>query len=773
MRRGKLEIARNIDDTENQVKKLKKEVEYGLALRGITNRIHSVRNVNEILVDLKDDILRLFDADRITIYAADGVKKELYSRFMAGNEIKEIRVPINLESIAGYTAYSRELVNISDANDAVQLKNINRKLIFDKNWDQKTGYKTAQVLAAPIVFEKYLLGVIQLINKKGGVDFTLEDQKSITEIAKILGIAFYNQVKMSRRRPSKFDYLLSHHIITSEELDKAVKEARKHGEEAESILMRRFKVSKEDIGKSLSDFYRCRFVNFNDRAVIPGELLVGLKVSYLKRNLWVPLEEKDNNIVVAINNPADLHRTDFIKSKFGEKHYSFAVALKEDIISYIDLFFGKEASNESISDILSKLDDDEDEEDFDTITQGVNEDDSAIVQLVNKVITDAYKRDASDIHIETYPGRKNTEVRFRTDGICIPYQTIPYIHKRAVISRIKIMAQLDIAERRLPQDGKIKFKIHGGREIELRVATLPTAGRTEDVVMRILDAGEPIPLDELGMSDRNISRFKEIIQQPYGIVLVVGPTGSGKTTTLHSALGFINKPERKIWTAEDPVEITQYRLRQIQVHPKIGLNFATAMRAFLRADPDVIMVGEMRDEETVSTGIEASLTGHLVFSTLHTNSAPETITRLLDMGMDPFNFADALLGVLAQRLVRTLCKECKESYSPSGEEFDRLVIEYGKEYFEDLGITYNGDMIFYRPVGCPLCNNTGYKGRMGIHELLIGSDEIRALIQNKARVVEIRDQAMKEGMRILKQDGMEKLIKGHTDVKQVRAVCIR
>ncbi|MEW6614916.1 MAG: GspE/PulE family protein [Thermodesulfobacteriota bacterium] len=768
-----MDIARKINNTENNVEKLKKEVEYGLALREITNRIHSAKNINEILVDLKDDMLRLFDADRITIYAVDGVKKELYSRFMVGSEIKEIRVPVSPESIAGYTAYSKELVNIPDAYDAEQLKSINSSLRFDKSWDQKTGYKTVQVLASPIIFERYLLGVIQLINKKDGTDFTGEDQKSITEIAKILGIAFYNQIKMSKRRPSKFDYLVTNHIITSRELEEAIKEAREQREEIETILMRRFKVSKTDIGKSLSDFYKCRFVQFDDKAVIPGELLVGLKVSYLKKTLWVPLEKNGDKIVIVIDNPADLQRTDFIKAKFGKRDCEFVVALKGDIISYLTLFFGEEASRESISDILSKLDDEEEGGEFDTLEQQVSEDDSAIVQLVNKVITDAYNRNASDIHVETYPGKNNTEIRLRIDGMCVPYQTIPYSHKMAVVSRIKIMSQLDIAERRLPQDGKIKFKVRGGRDIELRVATLPTSGGTEDVVMRILAASEPIPLDKLGMSDRNLNLFKEVVQKPYGIVMVVGPTGSGKTTTLHSALGFINTPERKIWTAEDPVEITQHGLRQVQVRPKIGLNFAAAMRAFLRADPDVIMVGEMRDEETVSTGIEASLTGHLVFSTLHTNSAPETITRLLDMGMDPFNFADALLGVLAQRLLRTLCKDCKKPYNPSEEEFKNLVMEYGEEYFKDLDISYSQDMTFYNPVGCPACNNTGYKGRMGIHELLIASDEIKALIQNKARVEQIREQAMKESMRTLKQDGIEKAIKGATDVKQVRAVCIK
>lgn len=764
---------KNTVKNEEQIDKLRKELEYGLALREITNLIHSARNINEILVDLKDDILQLFDADRVTIYAIDGIKKELYSRFMVGQEIREIRVPVSPESIAGFAAYSKQIVNIPDAYDSQHLTRINPNLKFDKSWDKRTGYRTAQILAMPVIFEKYLLGVIQLINKKDGIAFTSEDEESINEVAKTLGIALYNQILIGKKPTSKFDYLVDHLVITPLELEEAIKVARDQKEDIETILMSRYKVSKENIGKSLSYFYGSRFMAFDERAFIPGDLLVGLKISYLKKNLWVPLERDGNKVVIAIDNPADLDRTDFIKSKFRDKECEFVVTLKEDIMSYINLFYGEEVSAESITDILSKLDEEEDDALFDTTVQGVTEDDSAIVQLVNKLIMEAYNRNASDIHVETYPGKKNTDVRFRIDGICVPYQTVPHSHKRAVVSRIKIMAQLDIAERRLPQDGKIKFKMRGGKEIELRVATIPTSGGTEDVVMRILPASEAMPLEGLGMSDRNLSNFKEIVQQPYGIVLVVGPTGSGKTTTLHSALGFINTPEKKIWTAEDPVEISQYRLRQVQVHPKIGFDFASAMRAFLRADPDVIMVGEMRDAETVSTGIEASLTGHLVFSTLHTNSAPETVTRLLDMGMDPFNFADALLGILAQRLVRTLCKECKEPYSPSEAEFESLAVEYGKEHFQDLGIMFTSDMTLYRPVGCPLCNNTGYRGRMGIHELLTGSDDIKSFIQARARVEEIRDQAMKQGMRSLKQDGIEKVLKGHTDIKQVRAVCIK
>jgi type II secretory ATPase GspE/PulE/Tfp pilus assembly ATPase PilB-like protein len=336
------------------------------------------------------------------------------------------------------------------------------------------------------------------------------------------------------------------------------------------------------------------------------------------------------------------------------------------------------------------------------------------------------------------------------------------------------MSDLDIAERRLPQDGKIKFKKYGGLDIELRVATVPTQGALEDIVMRILAAGEPIPLNKMGFSDKNFTNFIDVVTQPYGIIFVCGPTGSGKTTTLHSALGYINKTETKIWTAEDPVEITQRGLRQVQVKPKIGFDFAAAMRAFLRADPDVIMVGEMRDKETTSIGIEASLTGHLVFSTLHTNSAPESITRLLDMGMDPFNFADAILAILAQRLVRTLCKDCKKGYNPTEEEYNELVREYGEEEFKkNVNIPYSDDLTLYKPEGCDICNNTGYRGRMAIHELLTGTDEMKKLIQQQSPMEELRDQALADGMTTLKQDGVAKIFGGTCDLLQVRKVCIK
>jgi type II secretory ATPase GspE/PulE/Tfp pilus assembly ATPase PilB-like protein len=342
--------------------------------------------------------------------------------------------------------------------------------------------------------------------------------------------------------------------------------------------------------------------------------------------------------------------------------------------------------------------------------------------------------------------------------------------RESLVARLKIMGRLNIAERRKPQDGKIPFRI-GSRNIELRMATLPTAGENEDVVLRVLANTEPPPLDEMGFSQRNLTALTGLINQPYGLILCVGPTGSGKTTTLHGMLAAINEVNRKIWTAEDPVEITQPGLRQVQVHPQIGFTFAVAMRAFLRADPDVIMVGEMRDEETASTGVEASLTGHLVFSTLHTNSAPETVTRLVDMGLEPFSFSDALLGVLAQRLARRLCTDCRERYSATATELEEFCRYLGRQEVDRL--TDSGVLKLWQAPGCSKCDNTGYRGRVALHELLINNDTIREAIQRQSGTAEIRELSISGGMTTLLQDGVVKCIEGLTDLKQVLAVCSR
>ncbi len=415
----------------------------------------------------------------------------------------------------------------------------------------------------------------------------------------------------------------------------------------------------------------------------------------------------------------------------------------------------------------------------------IEQSDNSLVRLINTMILDAKQGGVSDIHIECQPGTQKVQVRFRRDGVLKPYIELPHTYRSALVARIKIMCDLDISERRKPQDGKINFsRWSQGQKLELRVATIPTANGLEDVVMRLLASAKTLPLEGMGMQPDTLQKLKAAIERPYGMVLCVGPTGSGKTTTLHAALGHINTPERKIWTAEDPVEITQPGLRQVQVNPRIDWTFAKALRAFLRADPDVVMVGEIRDAETAGMAVEASLTGHLVMSTLHTNSAPETVTRLLDMGMDPFSFADSLLAVLAQRLVRRLCKHCVTTRAATAEDLQGLVEGYlfsypdasqrpdgdslVAEWTERFGV--NGQLLHHHAPGCRQCDNSGYGGRVGLHELLVVSRELRHLIQTSARAEQLQQAAMMEGMRTLRQDGILKVLAGLTSIEEVRAI---
>lgn len=756
-----------------QISELEEKLQIRKALQDITNRIHAAQNIKQILVDLKEGILNLFNAETMTIYVVDRDKNEIFSMFLAGSQLKDIRVPISSKSIAGHVANSYNIVNISDAYNSDEITAIDKQLSFDLSWDKKSGFRTKQILAAPILRNNTLMGVIQILNRKKPGRFTEEEVGFVQEIAEVLAVAFYNQERLAKRRRTRFDYLISRDLIKEEDLDNAWEESRENKETMENFLMNKYKISKADIGHSLEEFFRCKYIPYNEKTAIPGDLLKNLKKEYLRRELWVPIGKIDDKIHVIVDDPNNILKHDMIESLLKTKAVKYDVSLAEDIIRYVNLFYQSATDDSSINDILGKLDSSEEYIDEDEDGDIITESDSVIMQIVNKIINDAYSRRSSDIHIEPNITRKNVEVRFRVDGDCALYQTLPFNYRAAIVSRIKIMSNLDITVKRQPQDGKIKFRRPNGEELELRVATIPTQGGVEDVVMRLLARGEVFTLPEMLLSKRNHADLLKTLSKPYGMILVVGPTGSGKTTTLHAALHHINTPEKKIWTAEDPVEITQYGLRQVQVQPKIGFDFAAAMRSFLRADPDVIMVGEMRDFETAKIGVEASLTGHLVFSTLHTNSAPETIIRLLDMGIDPLNFADSLLAVLAQRLVRTLCKQCKQAYHPTLDEYNEIVESYGEESFKKLNIPYRDNLTLYKPKGCDFCDRSGYKGRLAIHELLLNSNQIRRHIQKHDTVELIRDTSMSEGMTTLLQDGIEKALQGLTDIKQVRRVCIK
>ena len=615
---------------------------------------------------------------------------------------------------------------------------------------------------------------------------TYESTGSISSSIKILEemVALdpvYHNVKqrlatLSKRatKYGQFYGLIRGKQLSPEQFDASRAKARQHNKTLDSVLLGDFGIDKKQLGASLSEYYRCPFVEFVEAEVPEAPACIhGAKESYFRSNVFIPIGQEEGHIVVLTDNPNDLGKQDNIRSVLKGADFRFAVGLKDDINRFIDFFYGKYALDQSVQDVFEDLEiveDSDGSQDDDEQIGGAA--DGVVVQMANKIIEDAVARNASDIHIESLPGKKGTSVRFRIDGICSHYKNIPFTYKRPLISRLKILAKLDISEKRLPQDGKIKFKTRRGK-IELRVASLPTHGGNEDMVLRILAAGSALPLEKMGLSERNLTELRRLLDLPYGLLLVVGPTGSGKTTTLHSALNYVNRPEKKIWTVEDPVEIVQDGLRQVQVENKIGLDFAKILRAFLRADPDIIMVGETRDQETAETVIEAALTGHLVFSTLHTNSAPETVTRLLGMGIDPFNFSDSLLGILAQRLVRRLCPHCREPYVPETVEKELILAEYGAHPLSPLTMAEIDRATFYRPKGCDKCKKTGYLGRLAIHELLTVDDSLKLLIVKNSPIVEIRDEAMRVGMLTLKQDGIRKVMAGQTDLLQVRAACIK
>jgi type II secretory ATPase GspE/PulE/Tfp pilus assembly ATPase PilB-like protein/GAF domain-containing protein len=755
-------------------------------LRHLTTRIHAAEDLRAILAAATEEMLALFDVERLCIYAVDPERRELVSEALdpsALTELKEIRVPIEATSVAGFVALNRITVRVRDAYDEQELTAISPKLRFDSSWDQKTGLRTRQILAVPLFSpSKTTTGVLQLLNLRTRPSFAREDEERLRDLAETLGLALWRQSQKTQRplkRRGRFDLLVLEGKITQADLDQATADAERDKRPLEFVLMEKHKVAKKDVGRALSQHYGCPFFADDAGVAIAPEAVAGIKISYLKANFWVPLSVDPEQVEILIDDPHSAAKLQDVRRIFPGKAVRCVVALRSDIYRMLQQIGGNGSTapgaSGAIGDILGTLASEEPKaavEDVRIEDEVVDESSNAIIRLANQIVVDAHRQRASDIHIEPRPGRQDAVVRIRVDGLCRDFLKVPAAYRQALSARFKVMARLDIAERRLPQDGKIRLRLDSG-EIELRVATIPTVGlENEDVVLRILTAQGALPLENLAMTERNLREFRSILDKPYGIFLCVGPTGSGKTTTLHAGLGAINKPDTKIWTVEDPVEITQDGLRQVQVNPKAGLTFPSALRSLLRADPDVIMIGEMRDQETATIAVEASLTGHLVLSTLHTNSAAETVTRLLEMGIDPFTFADSILGVIGQRLVRTICQDCKERVPAAPEAWDELARGYGEASFAALGVSRDG-LELTRGKGCDRCNQTGYRGRTAIHELLVATDEVKALLRRRAPAAEIHEIAKSQGMTTLLQDGILKILSGHTDRAQVWATAMR
>lgn len=606
-----------------------------------------------------------------------------------------------------------------------------------------------------------------LQSRRVGEIISEQNKISITDVEAVL----QNSCKSSNIPPNTRvgDILIAEGLVTRQQVDEALA-SQQSGKRKKigQLLVESGLVSEEQILSALSTKFCMRFVSLEN--ITPHQKALNALPGYLIRNLHIfPMDCTDDRLVVATSNPTDSSIHNIIRFSTNQK-LELVVATSNDIAAATKRYIPEQ---EDIVKLITRDSEEssvvtEEEEPEDPV---LNESDSQIVRLCNQILIDAYEKNASDIHFE--PGTHNglLIIRYRTEGFCKVVHRIPSMYKKPLISRLKIISGLDFTEHRKPQSGKIILSIKN-KKVEYRVEITPTVGGNEDAVLRVLSGSKPYPLGDMGFTPQNLENLKKILTKPYGILLCVGPTGSGKTTTLHSALDFINSPIRKIWTVEDPVEITQPGLRQVQVNPKVGYTFQVALRSLLRADPDVIMIGEMRDSETAQIAIQASLTGHLVLSTLHTNSAPETIVRLTEMGIDPLNFSDALLGIISQRLTLKLCDHCKKPYHPNYDEFMELVDVYDADWFKTHNMEdYTDDFTLMRKVGCDRCDSSGYKGRIALHELLMGTEKTKTLIKKQSSADEIKNLSLAENMKTMKMDGISKVIQGITVLSQVLKVC--
>jgi len=521
------------------------------------------------------------------------------------------------------------------------------------------------------------------------------------------------------------------------------------------ILLRLGMVSGRDLADALADQLDLPVAQASDFPELPL-MEERLSSKFLRDAQAVPLREDDDEVAVAVADPTDSYVISAMQMASGKRVRAYIAAPNEIEAALERLYGGGKSSMGQIVDNITTRDEEQDLGDVEHLKDLASE--APVIRLVNLVLTKALEQRASDIHIEPYENR--LVVRYRIDGVLHEVESPPRRLSAAVISRVKIMASLDIAERRLPQDGRIKLRIQG-KEIDLRVSTVPTM-HGESVVMRILDkGGVPLNFEALGFEGQNMRRFIHSLDQVHGILLVTGPTGSGKTTTLYTALDRLNKPDVKIITVEDPVEYQMAGINQIQVKPQIDLTFANALRSIVRQDPDIIMVGEIRDVETVRIAMQSALTGHMVLSTVHTNDAPSTISRLLDMGAEDYLLTSTLNGVLAQRLVRTLCPKCRAPHRALPEVVEQMNL---RKYVPE------GEIVLYKPVGCSECAGTGYWGRICIIEMMTMTDNIRSLIMRHSTSGDIRAEAIREGMETMFENGVRKSLAGITTIEEVLRV---
>jgi type II secretory ATPase GspE/PulE/Tfp pilus assembly ATPase PilB-like protein len=859
-----------------QVEELLRNLEFHKAIQSITGRISSAETIEEIVVDIKEDIRKLFNIHILTIYLIDKGKKEIFTLERTGNEVKEIRFPMDTSSFAGFVAQRKKLLQITDAYNEREIRKINDALSFDSSLDKIYGVVTGQIIASPIVCDGIVLGVIEIMNKKGGDKIDDYQQIFLDEISGFLAKALYTHLNFAlakQKLGTKFDALIQNGAIAPAQMDKALKEANATKEDIATILMEQYHISKNDIGAALADHFACQFSAYDDELPVPHDLLIGIEKSSLVNMLWVPLKVIKGRIHLIIDDPSDHLRKSKIEEILETNSIQYDVALAADILKFIDRFYSSQENETQVDEEFSepspenqfepenivlpptktdeiiirpvaktkqdngvtsvsqsevsqqkdvmaeesaKLIDaielepepkpkpklethaedlsgdktrPQDEQhpvvekpslqiaDIKNVLKKpavvIHQSKNNIPQVLTDFIIEVSGRGASAIHFEPDPDTNIVRMRIRIDGQFLTHHTMTYGEYETVMNQLKIAANLNVQNRTIIQNGKLILKRPSGDEIKMRVTFIPTQSPLEDAVIHISSKTRKIPLELLGLSERNYTDLVNILQQPRGLVFIVGPTGAGITTTLHACLENINTPDRKIWTAEEPIEIRQNGLRQVQIDPQKGFDFPKVLRSILNADPDVIMVSQVHDPDTANICMKASINGCLVLSTLRVENILDAIERCLDMGINHLVFADAMLSIMEQRMIKTLCPKCKEKYHPSQEEYEELAETYGKDAFDKLNISYSYNFNLFRPKGCDTCGQTGYSGRMCVSEIFIFTSQIKRMIRRKESPESIYSTAIAQGMTTLLQDGISKVFQGHSDSRHVRLSCLK
>ncbi|MFO7570020.1 MAG: ATPase, T2SS/T4P/T4SS family [Smithellaceae bacterium] len=822
-----------------QVEELLRNLEFHKSIQNLSNRILGAETIAEIIVSLKEDIRKLFNIHILTIYLIDRPAKEIYTMEADGDNIREVRFPISYATFAGYVTQKKKLLYIADPYNERDLRKIHEQLVFDRSRDRKTGVLTGQIIATPIAIEGVLLGVMEIINKKGGDKIEDYHQIYLDEISGVLAKAFDNQFNFYEEKQKftvRFEPLLKKGFLNDIQLEKALRTSHRHSQPIEDIFMDQYGVSKDDIGKSLADYYHCRFVPYDSEHPVPDALLTGLEKAALEKMRWVPIDVINGKIHVITDDPSDMIKRKNIEGMLGTNAIAYDVATATDIASYLDLFFQEQKETRHndetqdnpafqarhIDEPLLEVDDaittaeapeeemtasseieirpESDPTPVESLSQ-TNEDmpvfgeqspqelpiepeapvdenifeeqsltvvDAGAAQRVSQIINEAYGRRASDIHFEPDAEANNVTLRIRIDGQCILHQTMTDSEYETIIAQIKIMAKISPQAKGVLQSAKIRFLRPAGGDLDMRIVIIPTRAGQEDAVIHILPKIKKMPLELIGLSEKTYAILTGILEKPTGLILIAGPAGTGITTTLHACLSHINQPGKKIWTAEQPIDITDNGLRQAQIDPQKGLTFPKLLRSIFAADPDVIMASHLHDIETARLCLEAAMKRNLVLSSLSAESATESMERLLDMGIPHLALADATLAIISQRLIRTLCPKCKEPYHPGREEYDELAELYGAEAFEQLNIPYTDDFVLFRPNGCNECAKTGYSGHTGIFEILVFSHEIKRRIRRKESADAVYDAALSDKMVTLRQDWIYKILEGLTDSARLK-----